>query len=48
VTRSDEWKTDVENVGGVNRYLTSRELTAYFDAQYGEFKSILNELGLAK
>ena len=48
VTRTDEWKTDVENVGGVSRYLHSRELAAYFDAQYSEFKVILNDLGLAK
>jgi putative tricarboxylic transport membrane protein len=48
VTRSDEWKNDVELNGGVNRYLTSRELAAYFDAQYGEFKVILSDLGLAK
>lgn len=48
VTRTDEWKADVENVGGVNHYMGSRELAAYFDAQYAEFRGILGDLGLAK
>jgi putative tricarboxylic transport membrane protein len=48
VTRTDEWKTDVENVGGVNHYMGSRELSAYLDAQYAEFRGILGDLGLAK
>ncbi len=48
VTRSDEWKSEVARAGGVNHYMNSRELAAYFDAQYAQFKVILTELGLAK
>jgi putative tricarboxylic transport membrane protein len=48
VTRSDEWKSEVARAGGVNHYMNSRDLAAYFDAQYAQFKSILSELGLAK
>jgi len=48
ITRSDEWKTEVENVGGVNHYMNGRELAQYLDAQYAEFKIILSDLGLAK
>jgi putative tricarboxylic transport membrane protein len=48
VTRSDEWKSDVARSGSVNHYMNSRELAAYFDAQYAQFKAILTELGLAK
>ncbi len=48
VTRSDEWKSDAARSGSVNHYMNSRELAAYFDAQYAQFKAILTELGLAK
>ena len=48
VTRSDEWKNEVAQAGGVNHYMNSRDLAAYFDAQYAQFKVILTELGLAK
>jgi putative tricarboxylic transport membrane protein len=48
VTRSDEWKGDLARSGSVNHYMNSRELAAYFDAQYTQFKAILTELGLAK
>jgi hypothetical protein len=34
--------------GGVNHYMNGGELSAYFDAQYAQFKAILTELGLAK
>ena len=48
VTRSDEWKNEIAQAGGVNHYMNSRDLAAYFDAQYAQFKAILTELGLAK
>lgn len=45
---TDEWKKEVERTGGVNRFMESRELAAYFDKQYAEFRAILGDLGLAK
>lgn len=48
LTRTEEWKTEVENVGGVTHYMGSRELSAFFDSQYAEFRGILGDLGLAK
>jgi len=48
VTRSDEWKNEVAQSGGVNHYMNSRDLSAYFETQYAQFKVILTELGLAK
>jgi putative tricarboxylic transport membrane protein len=48
LTRSDEWIGDVARSGGVNHYLNSRDLAAYFDAQYVQFRAILSDLGLAR
>jgi putative tricarboxylic transport membrane protein len=48
LTRSDEWTSDVARSGGVNHYMNSRDLAAYFDAQYAQFKAILGDLGLAR
>lgn len=48
VTGSEEWKTEVAKSGSVNHYMNSRELAAFFDSQYAQFKAILSELGLAK
>ena len=48
ITRSDEWKSEVARAGGVNHYMNSRDLAAYFDAQYAQFRTVLGELGLAK
>jgi len=48
LTRSDDWKNDVARAGGVNHFMNSRDLTAYFDAQYAQFRSVLGDLGLAK
>jgi putative tricarboxylic transport membrane protein len=48
VTRSEEWKSDVAQSGAVTHYMNSRDLAAYFDAQYAQFRAILTELGLAK
>ncbi len=48
LTRTPEWRAEVENGGSVNNYLNSRELANHFDAQYAEFKAVLGDLGLAK
>jgi putative tricarboxylic transport membrane protein len=48
VVASDEWKNEVERAGGVHHFMESRELSAYFDAQYAQFRIVLTELGLAK
>ena len=48
LTRTAEWRNEVETGGSINHYMDSRELAAYFDAQYAAFKSILGDLGLAK
>jgi len=48
VTRSAEWKNDVAHSGSVNHYMNSRDLAAYFDAQYAQFRAVLTELGLAR
>jgi putative tricarboxylic transport membrane protein len=48
VTRSDEWRSEVMRTGGVNHYMNSRELAAFFDQQYAQFKIVLGDLGLAK
>lgn len=48
VTRSDDWKDEVARAGGVNHYMNSRDLSAYFEAQYAQFRAVLAELGLAK
>ena len=41
VAQTDEWKNEVARDGGVSHFMNSRELAAYFDAQYAQFKSIL-------
>jgi putative tricarboxylic transport membrane protein len=48
LTRTEEWRDEVDKAGGVNNYMNGRDLGAYLDAQYAQFKSILTELGLAK
>jgi putative tricarboxylic transport membrane protein len=48
VTRSEEWKSSVAQSGAVTHYMNGRELGAFFDAQYAQFRTILTELGLAK
>jgi putative tricarboxylic transport membrane protein len=45
---SDEWKKEVARAGGVNHYMNSRDLAAYFDAQYAQFRAVLGDLGLAR
>ena len=48
LTGSDDWKKEVARAGGVNHYMNSRELAAYLDAQYAQFRAVLGELGLAR
>jgi putative tricarboxylic transport membrane protein len=48
LTATEEWKNEVARAGGVNHYMNSRDLAAYFDAQYAQFRPILADLGLAK
>ena len=48
VVASDEWKNEVERAGGIHHFMGSRDLSAYFDAQYAQFRVVLTELGLAK
>jgi putative tricarboxylic transport membrane protein len=48
VTRTDEWKAEVEGGGGVLHYMNSRDLKKYLEAQNTEFKAILSDLSLAK
>ena len=48
VAASDEWRKELERTGSVEQYMGSRELAAYFDAQYAIFRSVLTDLGLAK
>jgi putative tricarboxylic transport membrane protein len=48
LAQTEEWKTEIARDGSVSHFLGSRELAAYFDAQYALFKTILTELGLAK
>ena len=48
VVASDDWKNEVERAGGVHHFMGSRELSAYFDAQYAQFRVVLTELGLAR
>src|SRR5215831_7535574 len=48
LTQTDDWKGEVRRDGSVAHFMGSRELAAYFDSQYVQFKSILTDLGLAK
>lgn len=48
ITRSEEWKNEIEKAGGVNHYMNSRELKKYFETQHAAFKAILTDLGLAR
>jgi putative tricarboxylic transport membrane protein len=45
---TDEWKQEVERSGAVSHYMGSRELAAYFDKEYAEYRAVLTDLGLAK
>ena len=48
VTRTAEWRNEIENAGSVSHFMNGRELANYFETQYGEFKIILGDLGLAR
>lgn len=48
VTRTADWKKELEKNFWVNEYMRSRESKKYFDAQYGELKAILTALGMAR
>ena len=48
LAQTEEWKNEIARDGSVGHFMGSRELAAYFDAQYAQFKSILTDLGLAK
>ncbi|HEX2830448.1 MAG TPA: tripartite tricarboxylate transporter substrate binding protein [Burkholderiales bacterium] len=48
VVATPEWQREIERTGGVAHFMKSRELAAYFDAQYAVFRSVLSDLGLAK
>jgi len=48
VTQSDEWRAEIERTGGVNHYMGHGQLVKFFDSEYGRFRAILSELGLAK
>ena len=46
--QTEEWKAEVARDGSVSHYMGSRELAAYFDSQYAQFKATLTDLGLAR
>ncbi len=48
LVRTEDWKKEVARTGGVSHYMNSRDLAAYFDTQYAQFRAVLMELGLAK
>jgi putative tricarboxylic transport membrane protein len=48
LTASEEWKAEVERIGGVNHYMGSRELAAYLEQQYQLFRNVLVEAALAR
>ena len=48
LTATEEWKGEVARSGGVNHYMNSRDLAAYFESQYAQFRPVLADLGLAK
>jgi putative tricarboxylic transport membrane protein len=45
---SEEWQAEVTRTGGVPHFLRSRELSEFFDREYGRFKAVLTDVGLAK
>ena len=48
LVNTEEWKSEIARAGGVPHFMGSRELGAYFDAEYIRFRAILTDLGLAK
>lgn len=45
---TQEWKNELERNGFENSYTDSRDTRKYWDAQYEELRTVLNDLGLAK
>ena len=48
LTRTDEWRKDIEKNFRVNHFMAGREAGRYWDEQYRELEEALTELGLAK
>lgn len=48
ITRTEEWKNEIEKTGAVIHYMNSRDLRKYFEAQHAQFRAILIDLGLAR
>ncbi len=48
LSRSDEWKKDVEKNFRVANYLNGREARSYWEAQYKSLEEALTDLGLAR
>jgi putative tricarboxylic transport membrane protein len=48
LVNTDEWRQELERSGAVGHFMGSRELTAYFDSQYAQFRGVLTDLGLAR
>ena len=48
LSRTDEWKKDIEKNFRVNNYLGGKDADRYWDEQYKELEEALTELGLAK
>jgi putative tricarboxylic transport membrane protein len=47
-TQSAEWNKDLDSANMSNNYMNSAETTRYINSEYGDIKTILTELGLAK
>ncbi|HWI13242.1 MAG TPA: tripartite tricarboxylate transporter substrate binding protein, partial [Burkholderiales bacterium] len=48
MTRSEEWRRELERMYWESNYLKSADTTRFLAAQYQEYKGVLGELGLAK
>lgn len=48
MTKQDEWRAALEKNYLTDNYLPSAQTRKFFDAEYGKYKSILADLGMAK
>ena len=48
VARSDAWTRELAANGWENLHMPAAESAKYLDAQYAQYRAVLNELGLAK
>ena len=48
MTRSEEWKRELERNYWESNYMTSADTARFLKSQYDEYKSVLADLGLAK